>query len=243
VLAISLSAASGAVFGYGLARWPEIVVSHHLNRRRLVAYSARVFGLVLVMAIVGFALALVTGDGASTLAGGSARGPLLVAFSGISALPVLAGLAAIDERARALKDVDPGEGVEAVLELRRLLAGLLAALGSQVTLATLALGAAREMSANQPTAAVLVFGAAWSVVIAVAYAPAAGAVRTAARQLCRTTIPLLGTKVDDLPARADERHRLEQLLSVDRSALADIQSAILVTSPLLASAVSLFIPN
>ena len=36
-LAISLTAASGAVFGYGLARWPEIVVTHRPSRGRLLA--------------------------------------------------------------------------------------------------------------------------------------------------------------------------------------------------------------
>ena len=60
---------------------------------------------------------------------------------------------------------------------------------------------------------------------------------------CRTTVPLAGIEAGDLPARADERHRLEQALGVEHSPLADIQSGILVLSPLLASAVSLFLPG
>jgi hypothetical protein len=241
VLAISLTAVSGIVFGYGLARWPEIVASHDLSRRRIVAYTLRVVGAVAGMSIVAAGLSLATQPGVSVVAGGSPRGPLLVSFAGLAALPVLVGLAAVRERARMLDDAAPGESAETVLDLRRLLAGLLAALGSQVTLATLALGAAREFTADQPRAAVLVFGAAWSVVIAVAYVPAAAALQTAARRLCRATIPLVEVEAPDLSTRADERRRLEQALGVDRGPFADMQSGIFIISPLLASAASLFI--
>lgn len=89
----------------------------------------------------------------------------------------------------------------------------------------------------------LVFGAAWSGIIAIAYAPAAGALRTAARELCRTIVQLAEIEPRDLPARTEERHRLEQTLGVDRGMLADIQSGILVLSPLLASTASLFLPG
>ena len=250
-LAISLTAASGAVFGYGLARWPEIVASFRPSRRRLAAYVARGYSAPLGMFTVAVVLSIATEQDASLVTGGSIRGLLLVAFAGFATLPVVAGLGAIYERARMLDGEPLGERAETVLALRRLLAGLLAALGSQVTLATLALGAAPRVRADQsgadlsdqPDAVVLVFGAAWSAAIAIAYAPAAGALRTAARRLCRTTVPLAGIEAGGLPARADERHRLEQALGVEHSPLADIQSGILVLSPLLASAVSLFLPG
>ena len=250
-LAISLTAASGAVFGYGLARWPEIVASFRPSRRRLAAYVARAYSAPLGMLTVAVVLSIATEQDASLVTGGSIRGLLLVAFAGFATLPVVAGLGAIYERARMLDGEPLGERAETVLALRRLLAGLLGALGSQVTLATLALGAAPRVSADQsgadladqPDAVVLVFGAAWSAAIAIAYAPAAGALRTAARRLCRTTVPLAGIEAGDLPARADERHRLEQALGVEHSPLADVQSGILVLSPLLASAVSLFLPG
>jgi hypothetical protein len=241
-LAISLTAASGAVFGYGLARWPEIAASHHPRRRWVVVYLARVYGAALGMLMLAAVLSIATQQGASLVTGGSVRGPLLVSFAGLATLPVVAGLGAIYEHAQILEGTI-GERVETVLRLRRLLAGILAALGSQVTLATLALGAARQIGADQPNAVVLVFGAAWSGIIAIAYAPAAGTLRTAARELCHMTVPLANVEPRDLPARTEQRDRLEQALGVDRGLLADIQSGILVLSPLLASAASLLLPN
>lgn len=242
VLAISLTAACGAVFGYGLARWREIVGSRRLRRGWLVVYSAGPYVAGLGMLLVAVVLSRETEEVDSAVTGRSPAGLLLVAFAGLAALPVVAGLGAIFQRARMLEDDAVGEGAETLLALRRLLAGLLAALGSQVTLATLALGAAPQVSAYQP-AAVLVFGAAWSVVIAIAYAPAAGALRAASVRLCRATLPLAGIEPSDLPARADARHQLEQALGVEHNPVTDIQSGILILGPVLASAFSLFIPD
>jgi len=203
---------------------------------------ARVYGAAFGVLTLTVVLSVATQQGASLVTGGSLRGPLLVSFAGLATLPLVAGLGVLHEHAQTLEG-STGERVETVLRLRRLLAGILAALGSQVTLATLALGAARQIDADQPNAVVLVFGAAWSGIIAIAYAPAAGAVRTAARELCRTIVPLAEIQARDLPARTEQRHRLEQAFGVDRGLLADIQSGILVLSPLLASTASLFLPG
>jgi hypothetical protein len=241
-LAVALCAASGAVFGYGLARWPHVVACHPPNRRRVATYIARVYGAGLALLALASVLSIPTQQGVSLVTGGSPRGLLLVSFAGVASMPVVAGLGAIYEHARVLEG-SVGERVEAVFALRRLLAGLLVALGSQVSLATLALGAARQVAGEQPDAVVLVFGGAWSSVIALAYAPAAGALRAAARELCRTTVPLADVEPHDLPGRAEERRRLEQALGLERGPFADIQSGILVLSPLVASAASLFLPD
>jgi hypothetical protein len=174
---------------------------------------------------------------------GELSGLLLVTFAGLGALPVIAGLAAIRELARTMHGT-VGEQLEDVLTLRRLLAGLLAALGAQVALATLALGAALQLG-SQPasSAAVVVFGAASSVLVAVAYAPAEGALRAAARALCRTVVPLPEVSPAELPARAEDRRRLEQALGVDRGLFADLQSGVIVIAPLLASAAAAFLPD
>ena len=105
-LAISLTAASGAVFGYGLARWPEIVASFRPSRRRLAAYVARGYSAPLGMLTVAVVLSIATEQDASLVTGGSIRGLLLVAFAGFATLPVVAGLGAIYERARML-DASP----------------------------------------------------------------------------------------------------------------------------------------
>jgi hypothetical protein len=64
-LAISLTAASGAVFGYGIARWPEIAASHHPARRWVVVYLARVYGAALGMLTLTAVLSVATQQGAS----------------------------------------------------------------------------------------------------------------------------------------------------------------------------------
>jgi hypothetical protein len=167
---------------------------------------------------------------------------LLVLFAGLGALPVGAGLAAVHEQARALSGT-AGEQVEAILALRRQLSGLLNALGVLVALATLALGAGFQAGDPPGTAVVVVYGAAWSLIVALAYAPAAGALRDAARALSRTVVPLTSVTPADLPARLENRHRLEVILGADRSLLSDLQSGVIILAPLLASGATVFLPG
>ena len=241
-LAVSLTGVSGAVFGYGLARLEEIADARHPVRPRW-SYIGRSYGPVIGMAVVAWVVADQTRQGVALITVASWAGPLLVVFAGLTAVPVVAGLSEIFERARMVDGDSPGQRAESVLELRRLSTGLLAALGSQVTLATLALGAAQPSPSDQQSAIVLIFGAAWSAVIAIAYTPASVAVRAAARQICREAVPLDQVAQQDLPARADERRKLGEALGAEHSPIADLQSGILVVSPLLAGAVSLFLPD
>lgn len=127
--------------------------------------------------------------------------------------------------------------------MRRLLNGFLAALGAQVTLATLALGASPAGEGAVSGGVVVLFGATSSLFMAVAYAPAAGTVHAAARDLCRALVPLAGTVAADLPARLAQRRELEQALGIDRGLLADLQSGVVVLAPLLASATTVFLPG
>ncbi|WP_203710241.1 hypothetical protein [Asanoa siamensis] len=139
--------------------------------------------------------------------------------------------------------VDAGERVEELLALRRLLAGSLGALGSLVTLATLALGAAPAPRGAAADGVIVLFGANMSLLMAIAYAPAATAVRTAARKVCRELVALAGAPAADLLDRVARRHEIEQVLGVDRGLLADLQSGVLVIAPLLAGAATVFLPD
>ena len=243
-LAIGLTAASGAVFGYGLARWPEIAAVGPIR-------ASRVAGYVALLAIAGVTMLAVSSvlSGMSAPAGAPAAprgyiGLILVTVAGVAAVPVVAGLAAIRDQARAVDaNADDGRRVEALLAMRRLLAGFLTALGAEVSLATLALGASPADGGRAVAGGVVVFGAAESVFMALAYAPAAGAVRSAARDLCHTVVPLSGAAPTDLPARVAQRRELEQALGVDRGLLADLQSGVIVIAPLLASAAAVFLPG
>ena len=182
------------------------------------------------------------GADSDTASGRDLSGLMLTTFVAITVVPLCFGFAAIRDRSRALHG-PPGDHVEQILALRRHLAGLLGAFGVLVALATLALGAALRQGSRSDSAIVVIYGAAWSVIVAFAYVPAAGALREAARTLCRTVVPLADVSAADLPARADERRRLEQALGVDRGILADVQSGLIIFAPLLASATAVFLPK
>lgn len=243
-LAIGLTTASGAIFGYALARWPEIVALGPVRPVRVVAYLTLLAAVGLAMLAMSTILSAAT---TKTDAPTAPRGPIgliLVTFAALAAAPVAAGLAAIREHAIVGNaNADAGHRIEALLTLRRLLAGFLGALGAQVTLATLALGASPAEREPASGGIVVLFGATSSLFIAVAYAPAAAAVRAAARDLCRTLMPLAGAATADLPARLAQRRELEQALGVDRGLLADLQSGVVVVAPLLASAAAVFLPG
>lgn len=241
-LAIGLTAASGASFGYGLARWPEIVELGPIRPARVITYLALLAAAGLTMLAVSTVVSAMPANSDATPR--RPIGLILVTFAVLTALPVAAGLAAVRELAGAADaNADDGRRIETLLAMRRLLTGFLAALGAQVTLATLALGASPAEGGPASAGVVVVFGATSSLFMAVAYAPAAGAVRAAARQLSHALIPLAGTAATDLPARLAQRRELEQALGLDRGLLADLQSGVVVIAPLLASAAAVFLPN
>jgi hypothetical protein len=88
-----------------------------------------------------------------------------------------------------------------------------------------------------------VFGAGLSVILAFTYAPAAGTLRERARALCRTVVPLTDVRPAELPARVEDRHRLELALGVNGGVFADLQSGVIILGPLLASGAAGFLPG
>lgn len=244
-LAIGLTAAGGAIFGYGLARWPEIVRLGPVRPAAVITYVALLAATGLTMlAVSSVPLAMRAGSASLAVPQRPMIGVILVTFTALAAVPVVAGLAAVRELATtADANIDTGHRIETLLDMRRLLAGFLPVLGAQVTLATLALGASPAQRGQASGGIVIVFGAASSLMMALAYAPAAGAVRAAARELSRALLPLAGEASAGLPTRLTQRRELEQALGLDRGLLADLQSGVVVIAPLLASAAALFLPN
>jgi hypothetical protein len=233
-VAVALAAASGAVFGYGLVRWPEIAALGPLRSHRVVLFAAGILAAGVVLLLLGTVL---TAGGPSWL-----RGQLLLVLAGVGATPVVGGLAAIREQAQAVRGSE-GEQIEQLLILRRLLAGLLAAVGALVALATLATGAALQLGTDGNPGVVLVLGGTGSALVALAYSPAAAALRATGQALCRAIVPLVGAPAAELPSRVDNRHRLEQALGVDRGVFADLQSGLTILAPLIASAGAVFLPS
>jgi hypothetical protein len=243
-LAIALAATSGVVFGYGLARWPEIAGMGPIRIGRVAGFVGQIAAIGVAILVLGAVLVANQNTVPAMARERDLSGLMLTLFAGLAAVPVGAGLAAIREQAQA-QHGSPGEQIENIFTLNRLLSGLLGAFGALVALATLALGAAlRQGTQPQPeSAVVIIFGAAWSVVVACAYAPAAGALRAGAQALCRTVVPLDDGPAADLAARTEDRRRLEQALGVDRGVFAGIQSGLIIFAPLLASTTTVFLPG
>jgi hypothetical protein len=148
-----------------------------------------------------------------------------------------------------------GEQVALLVTLRRLLQRLLPAEGSLVALSTLATGAVLALqqslrTVSEPDAAsglppqfVLVFGGAGSLLVALFYVPAATALQRRGERLRDKLLPLeKAHEVSAILGLAEDRHKLEQLLGIDRSAVADLQTGLIILGPLLASAAATFLP-
>lgn len=244
-LAIVLTTAAGAVFVYGLGRWVELR-ELQVIRTRDVAYP--------IVGVVTLAVLLLIGQVSLTKWTGTWRGGALVAVTFIGGAPALGVMFGVRLAARGnqLSSTRGGQAAD-LIALRRLLQRLLAALGSLVALSTLALGAARAMrpqplpssaAAALPAEGVIFFGAAGSLLVGLAYGPSASALRNRAQRLCDELFPLRkADEASDVLRLADERQRLEQLLGVDRSLLAELQSGLVILGPLLASAAAAFLPD
>jgi hypothetical protein len=232
-LAVALSAASGAVLGYGLACWPTVAGAVRVRD---------VLPTLAALAAIG-AVLLVAGNVSQPANGVDVTGSLLTLFNAVGGLPVAACIAAARLRSRQLPE-PLGERAEAILTLRRQLSGFLTALGALVALATLAVGAAvRVAEPRRDNMVVVIFGASMSLMVALVYAPTAAAVRERARELAATTVPLAGADASELAERVESRKRLEQALGVDRGLLADLQTDVVILAPLVASGLATFLPG
>ncbi|GIF70773.1 hypothetical protein [Asanoa siamensis] len=99
-MAIGLTTASGAVFGYGLARWPEILAAGAVRRSAVLRYVALLGCASLLLFAVSLAVSA-SAPGTEVVAR-RPIGLLLVTLAVLAAVPVAAGLAAIRERAFAI---------------------------------------------------------------------------------------------------------------------------------------------
>jgi len=217
-----------------------------------------VAGLLIVAVLTGLTgVALsVTAHRAGT--GWSAvRGWALVSVAFLGAVPAVAVMYGIRRAAdSASVPGTRGEQAGALLTLRRLLQRLLAAIGSLVALSTLALGAAVALQQSLPAGSarsgtgqlapqtVLIFGGAGSALVALAYGPASTALKTRAQCLCDELFPLYqAVDAAAILKQAEDRSKLEQLLGVDRSTVADLQTGLAILGPLIASAAAAFLPH
>jgi hypothetical protein len=243
-LLVASTTTAGAVWLYGLGRWAELSRPWRVAVRDVAPRVAAIEGLALLVVL------------GSILLGSSWRHVALLSVLLLGAAPAAASMEGV--RHLAGKDSlfgasrTKGELIMALGSLRGLLQRLLGALGSVVALSTLAVGAAAALerlpassrggALQLPPQFVLIFGGAGSLLVGVLYVPAAAALQRRGQRLCDELFPL--RDADDASAilrLADDRHKLEQLLGVDRSVVADLQTGLAILGPLLASAATAFL--
>jgi hypothetical protein len=89
---------------------------------------------------------------------------------------------------------------------------------------------------------VLLFGGLGSLLVALFYVAAATALQRRGQRLCDELFPL--DQADETAAIlrvAEDRHKLEELLGIDRGVIADLQTGLTILGPLLASAAAAFL--
>lgn len=128
-------------------------------------------------------------------------------------------------------------------DLRRFLDTAAAVIGA----ATLSTGALRGVvvaevpGAEFPPEYVLYYGAFFSVLLALAYAPALLACRVAGRQLADTLLPLPETKPESWTDWYTNRGALEALMELDVATSKGVRTGLAVAAPFVGSAVGLLL--
>lgn len=232
ILAVSLTTAAAAVFVVGMRWWRELQDVIHVK-------ASRVAPVVLTFAGAGVLVAFAP---SAFMADQSWRGPTLVSASIVGAIPVAVVLFGI--RA-ALVPQRPGTNsavLSDLLRLRSLAQRQLAALGSLIALATLALGASLRATGEfaGPPETVFVFGVSCTVAVALIYLPARTALRRASEGLVDTMFPLTGNASSDaLLEVAEKRRALAKVVGLEGDLVSDLHANIAILAPLIAGAVDL----
>jgi hypothetical protein len=141
------------------------------------------------------------------------------------------------------------EGVESYLDLRAVLERVLAVEGAIIGAAILATGALRNLviASNEndqsafPKEHLLLYGAYFSLVLALVYAPIYQRLLATGRRLVDDACPAEAPGSDKWTAAYDKRKKLEELLGLDLSTTASFRAAVAITTPLVASIVGLLL--
>ncbi|MHC0433847.1 hypothetical protein ACX6XY_27305 [Streptomyces sp. O3] len=228
--ASGLSAASGAAFAHGLRRWSGLAAVGPVPVRA----AAR--PVVVAWVLGGGALVLLWAAGFA----GTWRALTLVLVAAAGVTPGGLAMIGIGLLAAAPNDAaaPPGAQLSRLLALRRLLQSLLGVMGGIVALLVIAEATGQRMADRSAVEITLAFGATSSVAVAVVYLTPAARLRARARELVDACRPLAALPARELPAALEDRRSLESALGVDRTLFSDLQTNLVVVSPLIAGAAS-----
>jgi hypothetical protein len=247
ILLAALALTSGTVAEFGLSRRRELAeTSPEATRHRPWPVVGILFAALVVL--VTSTLAANTANDYPQSTGAALRGSILVAVTAMLGWPAATALYGVRQAALGLGTAEPGNAVEDLRRLRDLSRRLLEALGSLVSLTTLALGAAHlsqlREDADSPLALeVLVFGAGGTAVVGALYLLPYAALQDLGRALAQQISPLAGVPPEELPNRLAEREALERGLGISAGITSELLSRIIVAGPVVAGAVTLLISS
>ncbi|KQR16148.1 hypothetical protein [Cellulomonas sp. Leaf334] len=238
ILATALTVASGCCLDLGRRR-DRLIHSIRAVPRQTTHHLS--FALVLLLT------AVVTATLARDPSAGSVRGGVLVIVAILGSSPIAAAL--VDVRS-AVRSVPPGihlgARVQEYLTLRDIARSMLPPLGGLVALATLALGAAGQMSLPvgrepAPVATVVIFGLTGTVFVAVVYGFARQALQTEGYTLLSVLSPLATVADAEVAAELANRTTIEEQLGLNATLLKELTAGIVILGPLLAGLTALYL--
>jgi hypothetical protein len=236
MVATALTAGSWALFPYGLRRWREL---NDVGAVRVGAVVGQLAAVWVTALLFGSAFQVAS---RSANGGTEWRAGLLVLTVGIGALPAMATIAGVGPVADSVKG-SSGDQVDRLIRLRRLLQGLVVALGGIVALLVVAAATGASMSGHASPATSLLFGGFMSALVAIVYLPSAEKLRHRGIDLVAQALPATGRSGDALADLVDKRGKLDAALGVDKTSFNDLQANLIVLGPLIASAAAAFLQS
>jgi hypothetical protein len=231
-----LGVLAGSAFGSGIARYRDVTALQPVRWVRVVPPVL----LMAVVALGALPLSLVIVDQGIIWQGLALAGLAIVGA-------VTAGAAVVAIRILAIDGIagEVGRRLGALLRLRLLLSRLTTVFGSLVVVLTLFTAAQRTLETGEkvPASLVIYTGAASAVVVALVYLPTAAVLRRRCIRFVDEEFPLDGVARAQLIQAADDRHRLEGILGLHRTTLAELQNGLVIVAPLLASAGIALLPG
>ncbi|HZM75242.1 MAG TPA: hypothetical protein VFC19_05920 [Candidatus Limnocylindrales bacterium] len=236
-IVVALTASAGGACVYGVKRWRELAQTVKAETRFADVVGPIVF-FVGVSAFIGAAYEVVFLPVVKRV---EWRGGLILVVVFLGIVPILATMAAIGKHAARPVTQPWAEEFDRLIRCRRMTQRLLVVLGGLVALLVAAQASAYARYERPSTLLTVGFGVYASVMVAVAYAPAAERLRRKGLSLIDVWLPLPPEPGELLDA-AEKRARAEALLGTDKSVFGDLQTNLVVVTPLIAAAVSALLP-
>jgi hypothetical protein len=238
IFVVGLGLTSGLVFIYGMASWAAISALQPIDWRPLQIRTG--VAAAVASALVGLNFVIDPSMG-------TVRGFGLTVVAIIGGFPAFAGMLGIRAAVAARRSTESrtSDRLQVYLELRILASQLLSALGSLVALTTFTLGASmlayRAWQGLVTVQVLLVYGGFGTVLVAVGYQISRSALRQEARLLTAELAPLAAEDPPTLRQELEERDMVERTLGLQTDLLNELQTGIIILSPLLAAASALLI--